>query len=297
MDGEIEVIEYKNNDNVRIKFVATGNSYTVQKINISNGQIQDRDERRRLSALRQEAEQRLKDEKIDAAKEKVRRQEEELAAKEAEKQSKKLAATEAKRNRLVGHEYIDNLGMKFTVVSSVGGKKSWLIRYTDTGNTYTVKEGWMLRGGCFDRNRVDFQNRYEAYCKQKAIAHYEASREKYIAMASEYQRKNKERTNIRNANRRARRINAQGTHTYEEALELLNQQEFQCACCGESLEDVRHLDHIMPLALGGTNWIENLQWLCPFCNLSKSDRHPDEWRAYTATPEFASRREARRSLQ
>ena len=33
-----------------------------------------------------------------------------------------------------------------------------------------------------------------------------------------------------------------------------------------------HLEHIIPLARGGTSDLENLAWACPGCNLKKSDR-------------------------
>ena len=36
-----------------------------------------------------------------------------------------------------------------------------------------------------------------------------------------------------------------------------------------------HVDHRMPLSLGGSNYPDNLQLLCPTCNLSKSATHPD----------------------
>jgi 5-methylcytosine-specific restriction endonuclease McrA len=30
----------------------------------------------------------------------------------------------------------------------------------------------------------------------------------------------------------------------------------------------------MPIAKGGTNFIDNLQWLCPKCNLQKGAKDP-----------------------
>lgn len=35
-----------------------------------------------------------------------------------------------------------------------------------------------------------------------------------------------------------------------------------------------HVDHITPLAAGGTDDIENLQLLCAYCNLHKGTMHP-----------------------
>lgn len=55
-------------------------------------------------------------------------------------------------------------------------------------------------------------------------------------------------------------------------------QNGKCACCGVTL-DKYHVDHIMPLALGGRNIAENIQLLTPRCNLRKSAKHPDVWKA------------------
>lgn len=41
----------------------------------------------------------------------------------------------------------------------------------------------------------------------------------------------------------------------------------------------RHIDHVMPLRLGGSNYIENIQLLCRPCNLSKGSKHPAVWLA------------------
>jgi 5-methylcytosine-specific restriction endonuclease McrA len=35
-----------------------------------------------------------------------------------------------------------------------------------------------------------------------------------------------------------------------------------------------HKDHVVPLALGGEHAPNNIQLLCPACNLSKGARHP-----------------------
>lgn len=45
---------------------------------------------------------------------------------------------------------------------------------------------------------------------------------------------------------------------------------FYCVVCGISAD--LEIDHIAPLALGGSNGIENLQLLCKSCNCKKGDR-------------------------
>ena len=58
---------------------------------------------------------------------------------------------------------------------------------------------------------------------------------------------------------------------------LYEQQKGLCACCGQSLGEKYHLDHIMPLALGGANEDANMQLLTARCNLQKNAKHPDDY--------------------
>ncbi|MCO7736415.1 HNH endonuclease [Brucella intermedia] len=82
-----------------------------------------------------------------------------------------------------------------------------------------------------------------------------------------------------NRNSKAKRKGAEGTHTAEDIRDILTRQKYKCVECGASVrkKSNRHVDHIMPIALGGTNWPFNLQVLCPSCNLSKHAKHPLEW--------------------
>jgi hypothetical protein len=55
---------------------------------------------------------------------------------------------------------------------------------------------------------------------------------------------------------------------------IRSQQKDKCAICFRSLNGKGHMDHIIPLAKGGKHAAANLQFLCPPCNLSKSDKDP-----------------------
>ena len=46
-------------------------------------------------------------------------------------------------------------------------------------------------------------------------------------------------------------------------------------CMAQLSEDEVVIDHIMPLARGGSNSIDNLQVTCRRCNSIKSDREPE----------------------
>ena len=52
------------------------------------------------------------------------------------------------------------------------------------------------------------------------------------------------------------------------------EQDKECALCGDLLQlDTKktHLDHIVPKAKGGEDWIGNLELVCATCNYAKRD--------------------------
>jgi 5-methylcytosine-specific restriction enzyme A len=54
---------------------------------------------------------------------------------------------------------------------------------------------------------------------------------------------------------------------------VLERDRLQCQSCGKTAQQsILHIDHIVPLAKGGTNDLSNLQTLCQGCNSSKGDR-------------------------
>lgn len=62
----------------------------------------------------------------------------------------------------------------------------------------------------------------------------------------------------------------------EKDINLFLTQNNKCVYCNLHLAITGyHIDHIMPLVLGGSNWINNIQLLCPQCNLKKHAKNPD----------------------
>lgn len=74
-----------------------------------------------------------------------------------------------------------------------------------------------------------------------------------------------------------RRAKKNGRHTAAEIRTMHKNQDFKCANCRDCIKDKYDRDHIMPIALGGSDNIENIQLLCRACNLAKGALHPDEW--------------------
>lgn len=107
--------------------------------------------------------------------------------------------------------------------------------------------------------------------------YYQANRAQGIARARVWQERNPERVSqYKRKNKHMRRA-AVGVFQQSDVQALLRIQRGECAGCHSRLDNF-HLDHIIPLSRGGTNWCGNLQLLCPHCNLTKSDLLPIAWR-------------------
>ena len=124
------------------------------------------------------------------------------------------------------------------------------------------------------------KDRYELKKQEisKKKAEYRAgNREKACAMSAAWAIANPLKRSAAQAAYRARKRGAVGVHTGEDIGRLYGLQKGKCACCKVSLADGYHVDHVVPLALGGTNCKDNIQLLCQFCNCSKGSKDPIEF--------------------
>lgn len=94
------------------------------------------------------------------------------------------------------------------------------------------------------------------------------------AIAKQWRAANKERARALSRSYKARKKGAEGRHSGQDVKRIYRLQRGKCACCSRTLAGGYHVDHVMPLALGGSNWPSNLQLLCKACNLSKGAKHP-----------------------
>lgn len=112
---------------------------------------------------------------------------------------------------------------------------------------------------------------------KRSHAYYTSNKEQY----AEYQRvslaTNPERHRLHVRIRRARRLKAEGSHTAEDIQRQYQAQKGKCYYCQCKVGDNYHVDHVIPLARGGSNSPENLVISCPNCNQSKGAKLPSEW--------------------
>lgn len=127
----------------------------------------------------------------------------------------------------------------------------------------------------FDVWKRHYEANIEIYRKNYRgfyVRHREQENQRSLA----YAKANPDRINAIVAKRRARKLNAEGSYTEEDVKRILLKQENKCFC-GTDITIGYTIDHIVPLARGGSNWPSNIQGMCKSCNSSKGIKTMDEW--------------------
>ncbi len=114
--------------------------------------------------------------------------------------------------------------------------------------------------------------------KESNAAYRENNKEKVKAANLAWAKANPDATRLAKHTRRAREKSVGGTLSKGITTLLMSEQGGKCAGCLVDLSSTgHHLDHVMPLALGGANQDWNMQLLCPPCNHQKNASHPLDW--------------------
>lgn len=136
-------------------------------------------------------------------------------------------------------------------------------KYEQTRTNYHKKpeqyrayhQKWKLENNWKDYSRAYyFRNKASILAKSKQDPEYLAKK------------------NVRWHKRRARVRGNGGTHTLAEWENLKGQYDNKCAICKEAKKLTK--DHVLPIHLGGSNAIDNIQPLCQSCNSRKGRMPP-----------------------
>lgn len=115
----------------------------------------------------------------------------------------------------------------------------------------------------------------------RSNASYAANPEMHAARAKVYRAKHKETVSAGKRKYKAAKRGAEGSHNGKDVIAIFERQRGLCANCKKKLfksgAKKYHVDHVIPLARGGSNWPSNLQCLCPTCNMRKGAKDPLDW--------------------
>lgn len=125
--------------------------------------------------------------------------------------------------------------------------------------------------------REQYEKKNKETLKEKRRLQNKRDRAKRREDNKRHRKENPELHRTYRQNRRARIEKADGHHTSADIKNILQSQNFKCEGCEVDLDKNYHVDHVMPVYLGGSNWPGNLQILCPSCNTSKGRKHPCDW--------------------
>ncbi len=133
----------------------------------------------------------------------------------------------------------------------------------------------------YEKNKSKFilnSAKYYAANKDRLLAGMKEYRKKYpekaAASCASWQARNPDAIKIIASNRRSRILDSGGVLSKGLVEKLMVLQKGKCPCCREPLGEDRHLDHIQPLARGGSNTDDNMQLLHQRCNNQKWAKHP-----------------------
>lgn len=121
-------------------------------------------------------------------------------------------------------------------------------------------------------SREHYRKHREHYLEQMkdwAARHPEASRE----IKRRWNAANRESLRLRTQLRRARLATSEGCFTEKEWRELCARYDHRCLCCG--MWEPLTVDHVVPVSMGGSSYIENIQPLCGPCNSRKGAKAID----------------------
>lgn len=145
-----------------------------------------------------------------------------------------------------------------------------------------VAERYVVNLHCVDCASIRMAKYYESDRERNAEvrkAWAKNNPEKRNAVIQNWRKNNPEKERAIKANRSAQKRQIGGKFTAKDIERMLFLQNKMCNACGLDISQKYHVDHIVALSKGGSNWPWNLQLLCPACNVSKHDKDYEEWKA------------------
>jgi len=152
-------------------------------------------------------------------------------------------------------------------------------QYYATNRARENARGRRYRRNNADRVRQHDRERYYAtidYQRERSKRYRESNPERQRERSKRAYEQHPERWRRYNHVRRTRIKGNGGYYTDLEWEGLKEQYNHTCLCCGQSEPNITlTVDHVVPISMGGSNDISNIQPLCERCNKSKNNRIRD----------------------
>jgi len=146
------------------------------------------------------------------------------------------------------------------------------LRYSSQGMCVGCSKEWYAKNNeKKDAEYFETKEKIKERKSARARQYYLENKEKILLQQKQYYEANKENWSEKRHKRRAG-----GEPTYvkvEDIQKLKSLQQNKCPVCKCELVK-HHLDHIVPISKGGKHEFDNLQLLCPTCNLNKHAKDP-----------------------
>ena len=124
---------------------------------------------------------------------------------------------------------------------------------------------------------LKYRIEHRDHCAAKSSEWREKFPERFKESIATYRLANPEIFRVHGQNRRARVKSSGEKLSFGLVDKLFKLQRGMCPCCAKPLGEDFHLDHRMPLALGGLNVDSNMQLLRNICNRQKHAKHPGDF--------------------
>jgi 5-methylcytosine-specific restriction endonuclease McrA len=138
---------------------------------------------------------------------------------------------------------------------------------------------WRLNN--LERSRQSVRE-YQEKNFEKVQQYRERTKEEKRERSRQYDLKHPDLRRARENRRRARKLNASGSHTAAQFRTLCEINGWKCVYCGQVLTlKTATRDHVVPLTKGGADSIDNIAPSCLKCNMRKQTKSVEEFAVYT----------------
>lgn len=118
-----------------------------------------------------------------------------------------------------------------------------------------------------------YHEKNKAEHNQRNVHYYSENSELRREYTRNYKKQFPEKVCALYNKRRTQKTQAGGSYTAEEWKALKAKYNYTCLCCGKQEPTIKlTADHVIPVVLNGSSYIENIQPLCRSCNSKKHNK-------------------------